>query len=407
MLSLQFLAIFIFITSILLVLLKRSWGCIPMILVRILEEVLGGLVGWKGQEETFGKRASDKKSFLTVDHLKNKNFENSFEASTELIGLGIQSILQDDLTRPFQIEEEEASLLHFPKETLNLPFYVFGLGFRWGFLFPIRVCFMVFSVLFLTISSVICVVLNAEMKYFRYCGITFAKLFNLSTGLIVNFHDKKNRPRVPGVAVANHLSANDVMTIYSGCDYDGVGYTITGQSHGGFVKYLYKYGGKLTPLLLVDRACDKNRNALLQAIVEHSKKTEKDTYPVLLFPEGYCSNNKAVLQFRKAIFNGETAIYPIAMKQNSRFGDAFWSEDTFIPYLIRIMTSWCSIIDMYYLPAMYKESSESEEQFAKRVQCAIAAKLSVDALPFDGKLKSEKEREKYKGKLQACLAEKL
>ena len=167
-----------------------------------------------------------------------------------------------------------------------------------------------------------------------YCGITFAKLFNLSTGLIVSFHDKRNRPRFPGergnltllwslssilgVAVANHLSANDVMTIYSGCEYDGVGYTITGQSHGGFVKYLYKYGGKLTPLLLVDRACDKNRNALKQAIVEYTKSKNENSYPVLLFPEGYCSNNKTVLQFRKAIFDGQTAIYPIAMKQNSR-----------------------------------------------------------------------------------------
>ena len=31
----------------------------------------------------------------------------------------------------------------------------------------------------------------------------------------------------------------------------------------------------------------------------------------------------------------------------------------------------------------------------------------MDALPFDGKLKSEKERMKYKEKLQACLAGKL
>uniref|UniRef100_A0A1I7U0Z4 PlsC domain-containing protein n=2 Tax=Caenorhabditis tropicalis TaxID=1561998 RepID=A0A1I7U0Z4_9PELO len=267
--------------------------------------------------------------------------------------------------------------------------------------------FLAFSMLFLAISSGICVTMDAEKKHFRYCGITFAKLFNMSTGLLVNFHDKRNRPRFPGVAVANHLSANDVMTIYSGCDYDGVGYTITGQSHGGIVKYFYKYGGKLTPLLLVNRECDKNRNALLQAIVEHSKSKDEDAYPVLLFPEGYCSNNKSVLQFRKAIFDGQSAIYPIAMKQDSRFGDVFWYEHTFLPYLIRIMTSWCTLIDIYYLPPMYKEKTETEEQFAKRVQNAIAAKISVDALPYDGKLKSEKERLKYKEKLQTCLADKL
>lgn len=376
-----------------------------MIFVRILEDVLGGLVGWRKKVEDC-KRA-EHKTFLTVDHIQKSEYSGTFEASSELICLGIQSLLQDDLTRPFEIAEEEASLLHFPKERLNLPFYIFGFAFRWGFLFPLRLCFMVFAMAFLIVSSGVCVIVNAEMKYFRYCGITFAKLFNLSTGLIVSFHDKRNRPRFPGVAVANHLSANDVMTIYSGCEYDGVGYTITGQSHGGFVKYLYKYGGKLTPLLLVDRACDKNRNALRQAIKEHSKSEDVNSYPVLLFPEGYCSNNKTILQFRKAIFDGQTAIYPIAMKQNSRLGDAFWSEDTYVPYLIRTMTSWCTILDVYYLPPMCKETSENEEQFAKRVQHAIAAKLSMDALPFDGKLKSEKERMKYKEKLQACLAEKL
>ncbi|CAL2049314.1 unnamed protein product [Caenorhabditis brenneri] len=405
MIPLQLVATFVFITTIILILSKRNWGWIPIILVKFLEEILGGLVGWKETEQNF-KRA-EHKTFLTVNHIKNKEFNGAFETSSELICLGIQSILQDDLTRPFEIEEEEASLLHFPKEILNLPFYLFGLGFRWLFLFPLRICFMMFTVLFLTISSGFCVMIDAEKKHYRYCGITFAKLFNASTGLLVNFHDKKNRPRFPGVAVANHLSANDVMTIYSGCEYDGVGYTITGQSHGGFVKYLYKYGGKLTPLLLVDRACDKNRNALHQAIVNHSKSKDEDAYPVLLFPEGYCSNNKTVLQFRKAIFDGQTTIYPIAMKQNSRFGDAFWSEDTFIPYLVRIMTSWCTIIDIYYLPPMYKETKENDEQFAKRVQTAIATKLSVDALPFDGKLKSEKERLKYKEKLQSGLAEKL
>lgn len=57
-------------------------------------------------------------------------------------------------------------------------------------------------------------------------------------------------------------------------------------------------------------------------------------------------------------------------------------------------------------PSPHLLISESEEEFAKRVQTAIASKLSVDALPFDGKLKSAKEQLKYREKLQACLAAK-
>lgn len=33
--------------------------------------------------------------------------------------------------------------------------------------------------------------------------------------------------------MANHLTANDIMTIYSDCEE--IGYTATGQSHGGFI----------------------------------------------------------------------------------------------------------------------------------------------------------------------------
>lgn len=42
-------------------------------------------------------------------------------------------------------------------------------------------------------------------------------------------------------------------------------------------------------------------------------------YPVLLFPEGFCSNMTTVLQFRKAVFTGEVPVYPIAVSQNARY----------------------------------------------------------------------------------------
>ncbi|CAI2356446.1 unnamed protein product [Caenorhabditis sp. 36 PRJEB53466] len=368
---------------------KRSWGLIPIALVKILEDLLGSIVGWKEKENDCSRPGS--KTFLTTNHVQQANYHHPFEASSDLFCLGIQSIVQDDLTRPFVIEQEEASLLRYPKERTNVPFYLIGFAFRWGFLFPLRVALMIAAIVFLITSATTCVFLNAEQKYFRYCAITFAKLFSISTGLILNFHDKKNRPKFPGVAVANHLSANDIMTIYAGCDYDGKGYTITGQTHGGYLSCIIN---------------DNDRMSLQRAVVEHSKKKDESAYPVLLFPEGYCSNSKAVLQFRKGLFDGHAPIYPIALKQDTRFGNAFWAENTYLPYLVRLMASWCSIIDICYLEPMLKFDTETDEEFAKRVQNAIATKLSVEALPFDGKLKSEKERSKYREKLQACFAAK-
>ncbi|PIO56704.1 hypothetical protein TELCIR_21895, partial [Teladorsagia circumcincta] len=106
--------------------------------------------------------------------------------------------------------------------------------------------------------------------------------------------------------------------------------------------------------------------------------------PVLLFPEGYCSNNTQVLQFRKAIFEDGIKIYPIAIKQDSRFGDAFWYENTFNWYLFRVMCSWATPVDVTYLPPMTRLPRETNVQFAARAQAAISEVVGVRAGAFGG-----------------------
>lgn len=51
-----------------------------------------------------------------------------------------------------------------------------------------------------------------------------------------------------------------------------------------------------------------------------------------------------------------TTIYPIAMKYDSRFGDAFWnsSQQGWFEYLMQMMTSWAIICHVWYLPPMVK-----------------------------------------------------
>jgi glycerol-3-phosphate O-acyltransferase 3/4 len=56
-------------------------------------------------------------------------------------------------------------------------------------------------------------------------------------------------------------------------------------------------------------------------------------------------------------FKVDATIYPIAMKYDSRFGDAFWnsSEQSYFEYLLQMMTSWALICHVWYLPKMQKE----------------------------------------------------
>lgn len=346
-----------------------------------------------------------KKEHLTRSLLESEKCRHPFEISTQLAVHGLEAILQDDLESPFQLNKPPFLSHPGVKSHVFLKvLYFLGVGIRYGFLLPLRACFMLISIAFLIFSSTFCIIIRAPQSYFSYCGITFARLFNISTGLLVTSENPQYRPKTNGLAVSNHLSANDVMTIYSDCLYSGKGYTITSQVHGGIVGLLLKYGGMLTPILLVEREKKEKRNALLEAIKRHCKSNEDSKYPILLFPEGYCTNNTGVIQFRKSAFNTNTTIFPIALRQNSDAGDAYWQESTYFPYLLRIWTSWALHVHIKYLPPMHKKYSESDESFASRVQQEIATAAGIRYIPYPGVLKRKEEREKYKEGLKKCIS---
>ena len=64
--------------------------------------------------------------------------------------------------------------------------------------------------------------------------------------------------------------------------------------------------------------------------------------PILIFPEGTCINNTSVMQFKKGSFEVGGTIYPVAIKYDPIFGDAFWnsSENGMASYIYLMMTSW-------------------------------------------------------------------
>ena len=83
---------------------------------------------------------------------------------------------------------------------------------------------------------------------------------------------------------------------------------------------------------------------------------EKTNQPILIFPEGTCINNTSVMMFKKGCFEIDAPIYPVAIKYDLRFGDAFWNSNkhSMLQYLLLMMTSWAIVVDVYYLPPMEK-----------------------------------------------------
>ena len=61
-----------------------------------------------------------------------------------------------------------------------------------------------------------------------------------------------------------------------------------------------------------------------------------------------------------------STIYPIAIRFDNRYGDAFWYQDTFLQYGFAMMTSWAIVVDVWYLPPMHRGPNESGVAFAQR-----------------------------------------
>jgi len=120
--------------------------------------------------------------------------------------------------------------------------------------------------------------------------------------------------------------------------------------------------------------------------------------PILIFPEGTCINNSAVMLFKKGSFEVSTAIYPNAITYDNRLGDAIWnsSEQGYMAYLLSMMTSWALMCDVWYLPPVHREEGESSIEFARRVQRLIAKKGGLIDLNWDGNLKRSKVPDRLK-----------
>ena len=72
---------------------------------------------------------------------------------------------------------------------------------------------------------------------------------------------------------------------------------------------------------------------------------------------GTCINNTSVMQFKKGSFEVGGTVYPVAIKYDAKFGDAFWnsSKHSMTTYLLMMMTSWAIVCDVWYLPPMQKQ----------------------------------------------------
>ncbi|KRZ70575.1 Glycerol-3-phosphate acyltransferase 4, partial [Trichinella papuae] len=351
------------------------------------------------------------------EHLINKMYEEVpsgcavttvVEDALDFTKAGIEAIIEDDVTSRFSAAELTSwNLLtrssygyHLLNWKLSL-LWGFGLIIRYFVIFPINLTILVIALAILIATGCTITFIRDEQKkreISRSMSLVCYRILLQACSGVVTFHNRHNLAKPGGICVANHTSPIDALVL--ACDNC---YAFVGQRQGGFLGFIQSCLLKLDAHIWFDReeSSDKLlvRNRLREHVQDHSK------LPILIFPEGTCINNTSVMMFRKGSFEVGDVIYPVAIKYDARFGDAFWnsSKVSYFEYLMMMMTSWALVCDVWYLPPMVRQDGEDAIAFASRVKKAIAKAGGLVELEWDGQLKRhfvkseviDKQRQKY------------
>ncbi|KAL6734141.1 hypothetical protein Aduo_004712 [Ancylostoma duodenale] len=327
--------------------------------------------------------------------LKRTTVSVVVDDSLDFITAGIEAIIEDQVTSRFSAEQLPSwNLLtrtrysfQYINWKLSLIWFA-GFLFRYLILVPIRIALFV-----LGMSIMVCAcylmghVSNKRVKKFlsRHVMLISMRIFSRSFSSIIKFHDRENRAKKGGICVANHTSPIDVMVL--SCDNC---YAMVGQKQGGILGFIEESLSRAEDHIWFERSEAGDRKKVTQRLREHVEDENK--LPIIIFPEGTCINNTSVMMFKKGSFEVANTVYPIAIKYDNRLSDAFWnsSAQSYGEYMWRMMTSWATICDVWYLPPMTRLPDEDSIAFARRMKKAIAKKGGLVDLEWDGALKRAK-----------------
>lgn len=360
--------------------------------------------------------AAWKDSFLAVSNRQatcevDGNLAFRLTDLTPYVSEGVEAIVGDTLTRCFTASAPDpwnfltrtapvAPRNFTPYWTL---LWLVGIWVRYCILLPIRTITLIigvlvfvifFSATFVLPKSRIVIPLRKFMIRFL-CSSVVA-----SWSGYVRFHGNRPQPRANQIYVANHTSLIDVFILVK--DYN---FSFIGQRHGGLAGFLEDILHTAQDHVWFDREEGQDRRSVHKLLTDHVSDGNKE--PMLVFPEGTCTNSDYCIMFKKGSFELGTTVYPIAMKYRKRFGDPFWNSQTtsFPRHLYDLMTSWALVCDVYYLDPMEKGEDETGVQFSGRVRQAISEKAGLTCVNWDGFLKRHQINPKFRKQRQQALSQ--
>ncbi|XP_033846188.1 glycerol-3-phosphate acyltransferase 3 [Periophthalmus magnuspinnatus] len=318
---------------------------------------------------------------------------------------GLESIADDEVTQRFS-SEELASWNLLTRTNLNFQYISLRLTIIWGLgvfvryciLFPLRLTLALIGLSWLVVGlTIIGLLPDSSLRGWlsELVHLTCYRICARALSATIHYHNKENKPQRGGICVANHTTPIDIVILANdGC------YAMVGQIHGGLMGIIQRAMVRSCPHVWFERSEMKDRHAVTSRLRAHV--AAKTKLPILIFPEGTCINNTSVMMFKKGSFEIGGTINPVAIKYDPRFGDAFWNSSKYnmLSYLLRTMTSWAIVVNVWYLPPMTIEDGEDAASFANRVKSAIASQGGLLDLAWDGGLKRGKVKDSFKEEQQ-------
>ncbi|XP_076253159.1 glycerol-3-phosphate acyltransferase 4 isoform X6 [Rhynchophorus ferrugineus] len=352
---------------------------------------------------------------ISDDEIKERKEKiSNFQLNTILdyTKAGMEAIIEDQVTSRFEAEELKNWNLLI-RTNRGYEFISWKLTFIWlcGFfvryflLLPLRIIICFCGVMLLLITSPIVGTLPAgglKRWLSNRIYLISSRVMIRSGSAVIRIHNKRWRPANGSICVANHTTPMDTTILSTdNC------YSMIGQRHGGFLGILQRALARASPHIWFERSEVRDKKFVIKRLKEHTSDPKNP--PILIFPEGTCINNTSVMQFKKGSFEVGTVIYPVAIKYDARFGDAFWNSSKYsmLHYLYMMMTSWAIVCDVWYLPPMQKKEGESSIDFANRVKSAIAKQGGLVDLVWDGQLKRYKAKKEWKERQQEEFSKRL
>jgi glycerol-3-phosphate O-acyltransferase 3/4 len=327
---------------------------------------------------------------------------------------GLEAIVDDEVTKRFTSAEEMAVWNLLTRTQQQHQYFsiritlLWFLGFcvRYFILFPFRLCLFILAITWMMGSAVFLKyfpIKDAKLRFGFYINIVLHRILSRVFSAIITFHNTEHRAKCCSICVANHTSPIDVIILSTDNSF-----SMIGQKHGGFFGMVQRTLSQTANHIWFERSEAKDRHMVAEKMREHIQ--QENNLPILIFPEGTCINNTSVMMFKKGCFEiTEAPIYPVAIKYDNRFGDAFWNstKHELFQYLILMMTSWAIVVNVYYLPPMKIEENESSVDFARRVKAAIAKQGGFVDLEWDGGLKRALPKADFKAEEQRKFYEML